>query len=392
MVGLIMKTWLQSAANVAKTLLACGLVGGIYGGSVGSGTLSIYWWIAAVGNQLGKPPEIPDLLIVSLVGFAYGLPGGTALGIIGGIIGGAGGWLLGGIVGGAAYGIAHGLFFIYRGVRQEDVLLPLVILPVLGLVLGVAIGKSNSTLPLCNWAGRITRACALNRWPGYLRALSGFALPLTAYMGLLLYVTWPTFWENKRQISRVGLVATWQGSYRLVMSRRYAEYGGRRSTCQSNLKQIGLGMMQYMQDYDDHMPIVAVTAPDPYGWADAIQPYVKSTQILQCPTEFVIGSNDPRKTGYTDYWYNTNLSGLSIAKVTNPAMTLMLGDGNDGTDATNARYTLRSLPPTWLNGTTMPPYRHFGFANYTFVDGHVKSLMPGVPTTAPSAPATFSWK
>lgn len=37
-----------------------------------------------------------------------------------------------------------------------------------------------------------------------------------------------------------------------------ARENARRSSCQSNLKQIGLGIMQYVQDYDGYYPYVRV--------------------------------------------------------------------------------------------------------------------------------------
>lgn len=67
------------------------------------------------------------------------------------------------------------------------------------------------------------------------------------------------------------------------------------SSCQSNLKQIGISFLQYKRDYDDHFPPIALnSAPKgnkmwnwggpAYGWADAIQPYAKSINILICPS------------------------------------------------------------------------------------------------------------
>ncbi|RYG03305.1 MAG: DUF1559 domain-containing protein, partial [Chitinophagaceae bacterium] len=71
-----------------------------------------------------------------------------------------------------------------------------------------------------------------------------------------------------------------------------ARENARRSSWQSNLKQIALGVKQYTQDYDEKFPPrrkPAAGEPERpngiYGWATMIQPYLKSEQIFQCPSE-----------------------------------------------------------------------------------------------------------
>ncbi|MHB8997268.1 MAG: DUF1559 family PulG-like putative transporter [Armatimonadota bacterium] len=55
----------------------------------------------------------------------------------------------------------------------------------------------------------------------------------------------------------------------------------RQSSCLSNVKQIGLGLLQYAQDYDEAL----MGARGPHGgWPQAIQPYIKNTQIYSCPS------------------------------------------------------------------------------------------------------------
>ena len=58
-----------------------------------------------------------------------------------------------------------------------------------------------------------------------------------------------------------------------------ARENARRSSCQSNLKQIGLGVLQYTQDYDEFYPMFIQyggTNATQQGWAQVIQPYIKS--------------------------------------------------------------------------------------------------------------------
>src|SRR5690606_13298398 len=75
-----------------------------------------------------------------------------------------------------------------------------------------------------------------------------------------------------------------------------ARENARRASCMSNLKQIGLGIMMYTQDYDETYPrclqIDAATPPDDIRWVSGnywvwqqmIQPYVKNYQIFRCPS------------------------------------------------------------------------------------------------------------
>jgi prepilin-type N-terminal cleavage/methylation domain-containing protein/prepilin-type processing-associated H-X9-DG protein len=91
-----------------------------------------------------------------------------------------------------------------------------------------------------------------------------------------------------------------------------ARENARRASCQSNLKQIGLGMQQYTQDYDEKVVPYRIPTANPYA-ADAnvgmrakpqtfynqlLQPYIKSTQIWVCPSNPTGWSDvDPTGTG-----------------------------------------------------------------------------------------------
>ncbi|RYG59922.1 DUF1559 domain-containing protein [bacterium] len=66
-----------------------------------------------------------------------------------------------------------------------------------------------------------------------------------------------------------------------------ARENARRSSCQSNLKQVGLGLLQYTQDYDEQYPAAGWSGVQSlgYGWAGDIYPYVKSKQVFACPSD-----------------------------------------------------------------------------------------------------------
>jgi prepilin-type N-terminal cleavage/methylation domain-containing protein/prepilin-type processing-associated H-X9-DG protein len=56
----------------------------------------------------------------------------------------------------------------------------------------------------------------------------------------------------------------------------------RQAACASNMKQIGFGIIQYTQDYDEKaLDLDSGTK----GWAGKLMPYIKSTQVFLCPSE-----------------------------------------------------------------------------------------------------------
>jgi prepilin-type N-terminal cleavage/methylation domain-containing protein/prepilin-type processing-associated H-X9-DG protein len=191
-----------------------------------------------------------------------------------------------------------------------------------------------------------------------------------------------------------------------------ARENARRSSCQSNLKQIGLGFRQYTQDYDEKYPPVhggPAGSETKNGWAVQMQPYLKSVQIFQCPSETNPGTSAPDAPaagssgiGYTDYWYNSTLAGKSEAQVEYVALTVLSGDGTSGnstlvfsgdnatdgvrSDGTAAVVTTAAGRAAVAAATTAAPLggfglRHLDGVNYAFADGHVKWLKSGSATS-----------
>ncbi len=171
----------------------------------------------------------------------------------------------------------------------------------------------------------------------------------------------------------------------------------RSQSCQDNLKQMAIGFQLYMNDYKEHYPAVAVTnvstatGVPPYGWFDALQPYIRSVQVNYCPNaphkKKQSGWEEPHdKPGLTDYWFNRNLAGISRKQLGRASFTIVAGDGNDGTENTNARFSRNALPPNYS-----PARRHLNGANYAFADGHVKRVSPFEIKSAPAAMGNYTF-
>jgi prepilin-type N-terminal cleavage/methylation domain-containing protein/prepilin-type processing-associated H-X9-DG protein len=222
-----------------------------------------------------------------------------------------------------------------------------------------------------------------------------------------------------------------------------ARENARRASCQSNLKQIYLGITQYTQDYDErYCPVLAAgnngtgTAPGPgyYRWMDCVQPYVKSTQLFDCPSDSNAGhkyvpvststgaSNGANSAGYGSYAVSNSyagnaaagageqwtgpMSGYGIGNTTvsleSPTTTFLAGDGSgsfqvwwnsnlsqpaavdSASEPDSLHGTNASAGPGNLGGALVA--RHLETTNVLFCDGHVKSMklsaLLGKSTTA----------
>ena len=87
----------------------------------------------------------------------------------------------------------------------------------------------------------------------------------------------------------------------------------RQASCSSNLKQLGLSLIQYEQDYDEMLPssnyISGSGCPvTSTGWAGQIYPYVKSTGIFVCPDDGTQATSAQVTAGYTPISYAMNVS------------------------------------------------------------------------------------
>ncbi len=189
-----------------------------------------------------------------------------------------------------------------------------------------------------------------------------------------------------------------------------ARENARRSSCQSNLKQIGLAVMQYTQDYDEKYPTrggdTGIAAGD-MGWRQKLQPYAKSVQLFVCPSNTAGSSSTPAEPAIAgvapaiqpSYLANERVFGqadngnwnkaTSIAAVNSPATRIGVAEGN-----VTAGWRGQGV----LGGTNHGgPYfvddgfaGHLNTANYLYLDGHVKSLRPMATMTPVNQWGRFS--
>src|SRR5690606_35970893 len=134
---------------------------------------------------------------------------------------------------------------------------------------------------------------------------------------------------------------------------------------------------------DEKFPLFWVHNAMPVvGWADAIQPYVKSVQLYQCPSEPIGPNSDPTSTGYTDYSYNIMLSsdvggnfndGRKLAELTKPSVTVMnLDDYSYKGNSWNwgCKIGTACTVPGLATLDSSVSTRHVDGQNFSFCDGH----------------------
>jgi prepilin-type N-terminal cleavage/methylation domain-containing protein/prepilin-type processing-associated H-X9-DG protein len=178
----------------------------------------------------------------------------------------------------------------------------------------------------------------------------------------------------------------------------------RSASSSSNVRQLGLAIRMYVQDYDERYPFGGWMPAGGVGtgeWQNTVAPYIKNRGIYRCPSTADL-DEDPRDPTRWDwninpvsYMYNNMLGRdrrpVSEATVNEPAACWMVVDGHSdwggraGVDWMGRPNTIwlmedttfgdaSSLVSGWLSwqGHTWGLPRHNGGSNVVYVDGHVK--------------------
>jgi prepilin-type N-terminal cleavage/methylation domain-containing protein/prepilin-type processing-associated H-X9-DG protein len=185
------------------------------------------------------------------------------------------------------------------------------------------------------------------------------------------------------------------------------------TSCLSNEKQMGLAVLQYVQDYDEAYPCGHVLSGQPgRGWAGQIYPYVKSTDAFTCPDDTYHKSRLPTVSYAMNIQFANVTKAKQTADIVTTARTVYLleifdnevftasasapdmsyenfsgascGNGGpyNGASLDNDNQVLATgqmrgefvALPTHLMKSAEG--RHQGGSNFLFADGHAKWLMP----------------
>lgn len=187
-----------------------------------------------------------------------------------------------------------------------------------------------------------------------------------------------------------------------------ARENARRTACLSNLKQMGLGVMMYVQDYDETLPLRDFDVPTstpiadyPMGrwlsgtmfWQQNIYPYTKSRQMFNCPSTNQFAASTPYQGHYgANQLVITPTTPLKIAAIISAANTFMLMDSGGYSIHPSQSYSTSGpygyLPGVGRLGVAVGSVsslkddfekgRHFYGVTIAFADGHSKWYMSQV--------------
>jgi prepilin-type N-terminal cleavage/methylation domain-containing protein/prepilin-type processing-associated H-X9-DG protein len=187
----------------------------------------------------------------------------------------------------------------------------------------------------------------------------------------------------------------------------------RMGACLSNMKQIGTGLMMYVQDYDETYPYCRFHGNLNLGpankpgtdkgvvidsWRNAIAPYLKNIDVLGCPSNprrqsvpGQLGSLPPLPGANAEGWakvpeqrmpisYNMNQCAttwipadqkntsppLTLASLARPAETIIIAETQWPTSDMGPEWMWNYCPAIFAHGNKQ--------ANFVFFDGHAKSM------------------
>lgn len=197
----------------------------------------------------------------------------------------------------------------------------------------------------------------------------------------------------------------------------------------SNMKLMGLGLMMYTQDFDEHMPNASNQYPSSKsyyypngrlataagrGWYSMIFDYMKDWHVFNCPNEesdlYYDGGYNPTSfpysynyaaphparlsgmsgsacSGVKNWNCGVSMSGANMSEIEDPAGTIFVVEGSfaivlfygradlmANETTVNATGSCGNIYGNAYNYSRCVRARHMGTINTLFVDGHVKAM------------------
>ena len=175
----------------------------------------------------------------------------------------------------------------------------------------------------------------------------------------------------------------------------------RQTSCLSNVKEIVLGTLMYVQDYDERLPRLYYRDPDRVMTSITmmIEPYLKNVQIWNCPSA-ARTTTGVAGLSLNSYSYQQMLDFVKLATIQRSAEMVMWFDGcqdgwgnGRGYRPSNGYNSVVSSQTGWpdncdnshwgtpvgsFTGDGRPGFnfspRHNGMGNVGFCDGHAKAM------------------
>lgn len=187
-------------------------------------------------------------------------------------------------------------------------------------------------------------------------------------------------------IVEIVLVVTIVAILTVILCPVFAESSGksRVASCQNNLRQIGLAIKMYAQDWDGNLPWT-------YNWSEkppkymnqALEPYIKNKGVWKCPAQTTPAFADYEGSEITmHYAANSDLFGQNSPDYDSPIIDLK--NIRDASGDTIAVFDWRAPSPAcggsmgWAALPDLGNYSYFmvhnGYGNFLFLDGHVKLI------------------
>ncbi|OGV49414.1 MAG: hypothetical protein A2017_07955 [Lentisphaerae bacterium GWF2_44_16] len=160
------------------------------------------------------------------------------------------------------------------------------------------------------------------------------------------------------------------------------------TVCKNNLKQLGIGVSQYIIDSNDCLPFAHASGSNNYVWPNALGPYLFNNypagatvvnggwqyytshtgSIITCPrglTELVSGDYWGKVCGYT---YISYLGGLKLSRFTKTDYWLLADNNGNGSNA----YAWGATSSINMSDGR----RHGSFNCFLMLNGRVTSMKP----------------